>query len=135
MGTSKRPVGLMCLSALLLVMALRAMGWVVLGGLLGQERPGLAGLLLALVATGALVVSAIGLLRLRQWARWLTLAMCTVYFGLTLANVVILWPRLQASRTNLSLGLLNAAEAVIVLGLAWWYLNRKDVRHLFRRPG
>ena len=55
--------------------------------------------------------------------------------GLTLVNVVVLWPRLQASRLSLGLGVLNAVEAVIALALAWWYLNRKDVRRLFRDRG
>jgi hypothetical protein len=91
--------------------------------------------LLSLGVTVVLLVSAVGLLRLREWARWLTLALCSAYFGLTLANVVVLWPRLQASRLSLSLGVLNAVEAVIALALAWWYLNRKDVRRLFRDRG
>jgi len=128
----KRPVGLMLLSALLLTMALRALGWMVIGSLLGQRTPGLAGGLLSLLVAAILLISAVGLLRLREWARWLTLALCSIYFGLMLINVVAMWSRLRTSRLNLSLGALNAAEAVIVLALSWWYLNRKDVRRLFR---
>jgi hypothetical protein len=119
----------------LLVLALRALGWVAIGGFLGGRMPGLARWLLSFVVTVVLILSAVGLLRLREWARWLTLALCTIYFGLTLASVVVLWPRLQASRLSLGLGLLNAVEAVLVLALAWWYLNRKDVRWLFRGRG
>ena len=135
MAMPKRPVGLMLLSALLLILALRAMGWVVIGGLMGQRTPGLAGGPLSLLVTAILFTSAVGLLRLREWARWLTLAVCSIYFGLTLVNVVVMWSRLRASRLNLSLGVLNAVVAVIVLALSWWYLNRKDVRRLFREPG
>jgi hypothetical protein len=119
----------------LLVLALRALGWVAIGGFLGGRMPGLARWLLSLVVTAVLILSAVGLLRLREWARWLTLALCSIYFGLTLVNVVVLWPHLQASRLSLGLGLLNAVEAVLVLALAWWYLNRKDVRWLFRGQG
>jgi len=133
MAASKRPLGLMLVSALLLIMALRAGSWLIVGGLLGGESPGLTGWLLGLLVMVVLLISAAGLLRLREWARWLTLALCSVYFGLTLINVVVLWPRLRASRLSLSLGALNAAEAVIVLVPAWWYLNRKDVRRLFRK--
>ena len=131
----KRPLGLMLCSALLLVLALRAMGWVVIGGLLGPQMIGLAGQLVSMLMTAILLVSAVGLLRLREWARWLTLAVCSVYFGMVLVNVVVLWSRLRASRLNLSLGVLNAAEAIIVLVPVWWYLNRKDVRRLFQQPG
>jgi len=131
MSWPKRPLGLILFSVLLLILALRAVGWGVIGGLLGRQGPGLTGVLLSLPVTAILLVSAVGLLRLREWARWLTLAVCSVYFGLTLVNVVVLWSRLQASRLNLSLGLLNGVEAVVVLALAWWYLNRKDVRRLF----
>ena len=130
----KRPLGLMLCSALLLVLALRAMGWVVIDGLLGPQMIGLTGRLVSMLMTAILLVSAVGLLRLREWARWLTLAVCSVYFGLVLVNVVVLWSRLRISRLNLSLGVLNAAEAVIVLALAWWYLNREDVRRLFQEP-
>ena len=133
MAASKRPLGLMLVSALLLIMALRAGSWLIVGGLLGGESPGLTGWLPGLLVMVVLLISAVGLLRLREWARWLTLALCSVYFGLTLINVVVLWPRLRASRLSLSLGALNAAEAVIVLLPAWWYLNRKDVRRLFRK--
>ena len=135
MATVKRPLGLLLCSALLLVLALRALGWVAIGGFLGGRMPGLARWLLSLVVTAVLILSAVGLLRLREWARWLTLALCSIYFGLTLVNVVVLWPHLQASRLSLGLGLLNAVEAVLVLALAWWYLNRKDVRWLFRGQG
>ena len=135
MATAKRPLGLLLCSVLLLVLALRALGWVTIGGFLGGHMPDLARWLLSLGVTVVLLVSAVGLLRLREWARWLTLALCSAYFGLTLVNVVVLWPRLQASRLSLSLGVLNAVEAVIALALAWWYLNRKDVRRLFRDRG
>jgi hypothetical protein len=135
MRAQKRPVGLMLLSALLLTMALRALGWAVIGGLLGQRTPGLAGGLLSMLVAAVLLISAVGLLRLREWARWLTLALCSIYFGLMLTNVAAMWSRLRTSRLNLSLGALNAAEAVIVLALSWWYLNRRDVRRLFRNPG
>jgi len=134
MATPKRPLGLMLLSALLLILALRAMGWVVINGLLEQQTPGLVEGLTSLLVTAILITSAVGLLRLREWARWLTLAVCSVYFGLMLFNVVTMWPRLRASRLNLGLGVANGAEAVIVLILAWWYLNREDVRRLFREP-
>ena len=135
MATAKRPLGLLLCSALLLVLALRALGWVTIGGFLGGRMPDLARWLLSLGVTVVLLVSAVGLLRLREWARWLTLALCSAYFGLTLASVAVLWPRLQASRPSLGLGVLNAVEAVIALALAWWYLNRKDVRRLFRDRG
>jgi len=135
MATPKRPVGLMLLSVLLLILALRAMGWVIIGDLLGQQMPDVIYGLLSLVVTAILFASAVGLLWLREWARWLTLTVCSIYFGLTLVNVVILWPRLWASGLNLGLGVLNGAEAVIVLVLTWWYLNRKAVRLLFRKPG
>jgi hypothetical protein len=131
----KRPLGLKLLSALLLIVALRGVGWIVIGGLVARRTPGLAGWLPSLLVTAVLLASAVGLLRLREWARWLTLAVCSVYFGLTLVNVGVLWPRLRASRVNLNLGALNAAEAVIVQASAWWYLNRKDVRRLFRDRG
>ena len=126
-----RPVGLMLLGVLLLVLALRALGWMVIGGLLARRVPGLVEGLLTILITAILLVSVVGLLRLREWARWLTLIVCSVYFGLMLVNVVVMWPRLRLSRTNLGLGLMNAVEAVIVLASAWWYLSRRDVRSLF----
>ncbi len=132
MAMPKRPLGLMLLSALLLILALRALGWVVIGGLLGQRMPYLIGGLLSLLMTAVPLIVAVGLLRLREWARWLTLAVCSIYFGLMLVNVVVMWPRLRAGWLNLSLGVLNAAEAVITLALSWWYLNREEVRRLFR---
>jgi hypothetical protein len=58
---------------------------------------------------------------------------CSVYFGLTLVNVAVLWPRLRTSAVNLRLGVLNAVEAILVLSMAWWYLNRKEVRRLFQK--
>ena len=87
-----------------------------------------------LLVTAVLLTSAVGLLRLQEWARWLTLAACSIYFGLTLVNVGTLWPRLQVNRLNLSLGVLNAVTAISVLALMWWYLNREDVRRLFQKP-
>jgi hypothetical protein len=131
----KRPLGLILFSALLVILALRAVGWMVIGGLLGQGMPGLIRGLLGLPITAILLISAIGLLRLREWARWLTLIVCSIYFGLILINVVVLWPELRASQLNLSLGVLNGVEAIIVLPLVWWYLNRKSVRRLFRESG
>jgi len=131
MTVHRRPVGLMLLSALLLIVALRALGWLIIGGVLTQHRPGLIGALVGLLVTIILLITVVGLLRLREWARWLTLTACSVYFGLTLFNVVAQWPRLQANWPNLVLGLLNGGLAVTVLILAWWYLNRRDVRRLF----
>jgi uncharacterized membrane protein (DUF2068 family) len=124
----------MLLSALLLIVALRAMGWAIINGLLEQRMPNLIERLVSLPVTAILLISAVGLLRLQEWARWLTLAVCSIYFGLMLVNVVFLWPQLQASQLNLSLGVLNAVTALIVLALTWWYLNRKEVRRLFRKP-
>ncbi len=132
MATQKRPLGLMLLSALLLIMALRALGWLLIGGLLWERGSGLTGGLLNLLLAAIFLVSAVGLLRLREWARWLTLAICSIYFGWMLVNVVVVWPDLRASRANLGLGVLNGVEAVLVLAMAWWYLNRKDVRRLFQ---
>jgi hypothetical protein len=131
----KRPLGLMLLSALLLIVALRGVGWIVVGGLVARRTPGLAGWLLSLLVMAVILASAVGLLRLQEWARWVTLAVCSVYFGLTLVNVVARWPRLRTGRVNLSLGVLNAAVALVVLASAWWYLNREDVRRLFRGRG
>lgn len=136
MAAPKRPLGLVLLSAVLLILALRGIGWVTIGGFLIEGRlSGLVGWLLALSTAAILLTTAVGLLRLREWARWLALALYTIYFGLTLVNVVVLWPRLRASRTSLTLGVLNAVEAVTVLALAWWYLNRQDVRRFFRPRG
>ena len=131
----KRPVGLMLLSALLLILALRALGWLLIGALLTRRMPGLAEACLMLLVTAILLVAVVGLLRLQAWARWLTLAVCSVYFGWMLVNVITGWSRLRTNGMNLGLGVLNAIEAVIVLALAWWYLNRRDVRGLFRGPG
>lgn len=131
--TGKHPLGLAFLSLLLVVLALRAVGWIVIGGLLRGYLPDPARWFLSLLVAVVLLVAAIGLLWLREWARWLALAVCTVYFGLLLVNVVATWPRLRASRVNLGLGVLNAVEAVLVLSLAWWYLNRREVRRLFQK--
>jgi len=136
MAAPKRPLGLVLLSAVLLILALRGIGWVTIGGFLIEgRRSGFAGWLLALSMAAILLATAVGLLSLREWARWLALALYTIYFGLTLVNVVVLWPRLRSSRTSLTLGVLNAVEAVTVLALAWWYLNRQDVRRFFRPGG
>lgn len=132
MATQKRPLGLMLLSALLLIMALRALGWLIIGGLLWEQGAGPAGGFLNLLLAAIFLISAVGLLRLREWARWLTLAVCSIYFGWMLVNVVVVWPDLRASRTNLGLGVLNGVEAVLAQASAWWYLNRKDVRRLFQ---
>lgn len=132
MATQKRPLGLMLLSVLLLVMALRALGWLLIGGLLWEQGTGSTRGILSLLLAAIFLVSAVGLLRLREWARWLTLAICSIYFGWMLVNVVVVWPDLRASRTNLGLGVLNGVEAVLVLAMVWWYLNRKDVRRLFQ---
>jgi hypothetical protein len=40
---------------------------------------------------------------------------------------------LRTSAVNLRLGVLNAAEAILVLSMAWWYLNRREVRRLFQK--
>jgi len=133
MGAQKRPVGLMLLSALLLIVALRALGWLVIGSILARRMPGSNGAFVGLLVTATLLIIVVGLLRLREWARWLALIACSVYFGLTLVNVVAQWPRLRASGVGLGLGLLNAGEAVIVLTLTWWYLNRREVRRLFQK--
>ena len=121
------------LSALLLILALRAVSWVAIGGFIERRLPGPAGWLVSLPLAAVFLVGAAGLMRLWEWARWLALATYTSYFGMTLVNVVAMWPRLQANRTSLVLGILNATEAVTVLALAWWYLNRQDVRRLFRK--
>jgi uncharacterized membrane protein (DUF2068 family) len=134
MRTPKRPLGLMLLSIVLLILALRAMGWIVINGLVEQQTPSLVDGVARLLVTAVLLVSATGLLRLQEWARWLTLAVCSIYFGLTLVNVGTLWPSLQINRLNLSLGVLNAVTAISMLALMWWYLNREDVRRLFRKP-
>ncbi len=128
--TKKRPFGVMTFSVLLLLMALRALGWVLVSGLTGGVGAGMAGGLVNLPAALILIVCAVGLLRLREWARWLTLAVCSLYFGVTLFNVVAAWPGLEG---NLALGLvaLNGAEAVLVLASVWWYLNRREVRKIF----
>jgi len=122
----------MLLSVLLLVMALRALGWLLIGSLLWEQGTGPTRGILSLLLAAIFLISAVGLLRLREWARWLTLAICSIYFGWMLVNVVVVWPDLRASRTNLGLGVLNGVEAVLVLAMAWWYLNRKDVRRLFQ---
>ena len=129
----KRPLGLVLLSVLLLILALRAVGWVIIGGILRGYLPGPAQWTLSLLVGAILLASAIGLLRLRAWARWLALAVCSVYFGLTLVNVAVLWPQLRTNRVSLRLGVLNAAEAILVLSMAWWYLNRKEVRQIFQK--
>jgi len=129
----KRPLGLVLLSVLLLILALRAVGWIIIGGILRGYLPDPAQWVLSLVVGAILLASAIGLLRLQAWARWLALAVCSVYFGLTLVNVAVLWPQLRNSRVSLRLGVLNAAEAILVLSMAWWYLNRKEVRRLFQK--
>ena len=132
-GKPGRPLGLMLLSALLLILALRTVGWVAIGGFMERRLPGPARWLVSLPLVAVFLVGAAGLMRLWRWARWLALATYTAYFGMTLVNVVAMWPRLQANRTSLVLGILNATEAVTVLALAWWYLNRQDVRRLFRK--
>lgn len=122
----KRPFGVMAFSTLLLLLALRALGWALVGAWVKEQRYGLVNL----PATIILLIGAVGLLRLREWARWLTLAICSIYFGLTLFNVVAAWPGLKS---NLATGLaaLNGIEAVMVLASAWWYLNRQEVREIF----
>lgn len=129
----KRPLGLVLLSVLLLILALRAVGWIIIGGVLRGYLPGPAQWALGLVVGAILLASAIGLLRLWAWARWLALAVCSAYFGLTLVNVAVLWPQLRTSQVSLRLGVLNAAEAILVLSMTWWYLNRKEVRRLFQK--
>jgi hypothetical protein len=129
----KRPLGLVLLSVLLLILALRAVGWIIIGGILRGYLPGPAQWVLGLVVGAILLASAIGLLRLWAWARWLALVVCSVYFGLTLVNVAVLWPQLRTSQVSLRLGVLNAAEAILVLFMAWWYLNRKEVRQIFQK--
>jgi hypothetical protein len=127
------PVGLLLLGVLLLILALRALGWVVIGSLLAQRTLDPAEALTNLLTALVLLVTTVGLLRLREWARWLALAACSAYFGLTLVNVLGLWPRLRGDWMNLGLGVLNAMIAVSVLAFVWWYLNRRDVRRLFQR--
>lgn len=134
MATRERPLGLMLLSALLLILALRALVWLLVGSLLWGQGAGLTRVLLGLSLAAIFVIGAVGLLRLREWARWLTLAIYSIYFGWVLVNVVTSWPGMRAIWTNLGLGVLNGVEAVIVLAMGWWYLNRKDVRRLFRGP-
>ena len=129
--TQKRPVGLLLINALLLIVALRAIGWTLVGSLLSKHSSLTKGLL-SLSIMMIFLISAIGLLRLREWARWLTLTICSLYFGSMLLNVIAMGPHLTSNRINLSLGLLNGAEAISTLFLAWWYLNREDVRRLFQ---
>ncbi|HEY71810.1 MAG: hypothetical protein B6I35_01830 [Anaerolineaceae bacterium 4572_32.2] len=132
MTNRKLPLGLMFLSALLLILALRALGWLFIGGLLGGRAIELGQGLLSLATTMILLASAVGLLRLREWARWLTLAVCSAYFGLMLFNVIVTWSGLRSNWSSLTA--MNSIEAIIVLASAWWYLNRKEIRQLFRQP-
>ena len=120
------------MSALLLILALRALGWLFIGGLLGGRAIELGQGLLSLATTMILLASAVGLLRLREWARWLTLAVCSAYFGLMLFNVIVTWSGLRSNWSSLTA--MNSIEAIIVLASAWWYLNRKEIRQLFRQP-
>jgi len=129
MAQPKRPLGLMLFSAVLLILALRAIGLGIISGLLWRRLPAPAVQLLSLLVTAIFLISAVGLLQLREWARWLTLAVCSIYCGWMLVNVIALWPRMTV------LNGVEGTEAVITLALTWWYLNRKDVRRLFRKPG
>ena len=101
---------------------------------MGQAGSGLVIGLLTLPVVTAFVLCAVGLLRLKEWARWSSLAACSLYFGGMLVNVVGLWIRSGPSRTELTLGVLNGIGAVAVLLWVWWYLTREDVRELFS-PG
>jgi len=130
----KRPLGLILLSALLMILALRAVGWIAIGGFMERRLPGPVRWLVSLALAAVFLVGAVGLMRLWEWARWIALATYTTYFGMTLFNVVAMWPHLQANRASLILGMLNAIEAVTVLALAWWYLNCQNVRRLFQKP-
>lgn len=129
MAQPKRPLGLMLFSAVLLILALRAIGWAIIDDLLWRQSSDPTGWLISLPVMAIFLISAVGLLRLREWARWLALAINSIYFGWMLVNVIALRSRLTV------LNGVEGAEAVIMLALTWWYLNRKDVRRLFLKPG
>lgn len=81
-----------------------------------------------------LIVTVIGLWRLRDWGRHLLLAAITVHYGLLFVGSVALWGPLVGlslrapGQSWVSTVLL---EAVLGLCFGWWYLHRAAVKRWF----
>ncbi len=81
-----------------------------------------------------LLVTAIGLWRLRNWGRQLLLAAITVHYGLLFIGSVALWgPLVGLSLRAPGQGWVSTVllEAVLGLSFGWWYLHRAAVKRWF----
>jgi len=77
----------------------------------------------------ALTVCAVGLLRLRVWGRWATLAVVTLYQAHVWANHLLFDASDYALQTRPRDALLTAA----FLGIVWGVLSVRPIREVFAR--
>jgi hypothetical protein len=81
-----------------------------------------------------LIVTVIGIWRLRDWGRRLLLAAITVHYGLLFIGSVALWgPLVGLSLRAPGQSWVSAVllEAVLGLSFGWWYLRRATVKSWF----
>lgn len=82
----------------------------------------------------ALIVTCVGLWKMRSWARRLFLIQITAYYGLLLLGSLPLWGPIigvPIGRPGQEWVTTVLLEGIVGLGFGWWYLNRRIVRSWF----
>ena len=140
MRAAARPLGVAALCVWTMGMLLETVGRALFLSI--EQRPTLEWTfsltLPVLVFGGAyallLLVTTIGLWRLRNWGRQLLLAAITVHYGLLFIGSIALWgPLVGLSLRAPGQGWVSTVllEAVLGLSFGWWYLHRAAVKRWF----
>ena len=106
-----RPLGLVLIAALLIMLSLRALVWTLGEWLLGDGLLGTGRVPVYAAVFAASITSAIGLLLLQRWARWLALALCSVYAALLVGGLIAGWMRVGLEGIDLANAVISASRA------------------------
>jgi hypothetical protein len=122
--------------ALLIVLSLRAVVWMLGDWLFGQRSLLSVRFVAHVVICAASLASAVGLLLVQSWARWMALGLCSGYSLLLIASLIAEWAKLGWNGIGLGRTVAVVLEAVAVACACWWYLTRPKVLLLFEHsPG